>query len=100
MTAGNLIARPLLRVALLGCLIVAGAALAAGAIAYRESDRLLRPPDQPVFAAERADPMRTLGIGYRNVRVADPLGDMPAWLVPGRRRTWVITVHGMWAPRA
>jgi pimeloyl-ACP methyl ester carboxylesterase len=81
-------------------LLVAAVGAASSAIAYRDSDRLLRPPSQLALAAGHDDPARTLGIVFRNVRVADPLGPMPAWLVPGRSRTWVIAVHGMWAPRA
>jgi uncharacterized protein len=76
------------------------AALVSGAVAYRNADRLLRPPDRLTPGPEQDNPMRTLGIGFRNVRVAGPLGPLPAWLIPGRRRTWVIAVHGMWAPRA
>ena len=93
-------ARHLRRVALLAALLVMAAALVSGAVAYRNADRLLRPPDRLTPGAEQDNPMRTLGIGFRNVRVAGPLGPMPAWLIPGRRRTWVIAVHGMWAPRA
>jgi pimeloyl-ACP methyl ester carboxylesterase len=88
------------RVALLAGVLVITAALVGGAIAYRNTDRLLRPPHQLSLAAARDNPARTLGISFKNVRIADPLGPMPAWLVPGHRRTWVIAVHGMWAPRA
>lgn len=92
--------RHLRPVALVAVLLAIVAALASGAIAYRNADRLLSPPDRAAVAGTQDNPLRTLGIGFRNVRVADPLGDMPAWVVPGRGRTWVIAVHGMWAPRA
>lgn len=33
-------------------------------------------------------------LNFRTVHIADPLGSMPAWYIPGRRHTWVISVHG------
>lgn len=39
------------------------------------------------------------GLRYTTVRVPDKLGAMPAWYVPGRRRTWVVLVHGRGADR-
>jgi alpha-beta hydrolase superfamily lysophospholipase len=41
------------------------------------------------------DPQAALGIHYRSLTFPDPLGQMPAWLVPGRGSTWAIFVHGI-----
>ncbi len=47
------------------------------------------------------DPGETLGLPFRSVGIPDPLGPMPAWLIPAARdtrpragRTWAIIVHG------
>ncbi|WP_030203215.1 alpha/beta hydrolase [Streptomyces sp. NRRL S-87] len=47
----------------------------------------------------RGDPGSALGLGYADVDVPGELGALPAWFVPGPRRTWVITVHGLGTTR-
>ena len=46
-----------------------------------------------------ADPAVAAGRPAREVSYPSPLGPAPAWLVDGRRGTWVILVHGYNAPR-
>jgi uncharacterized protein len=46
-----------------------------------------------------ADPALAAGKPAREVSYPSPLGPAPAWLVEGRRDTWVILVHGYNAPR-
>jgi hypothetical protein len=41
------------------------------------------------------DPQSALGLAFRSLTFPDPLGPMPAWLVPGHGSTWVIFVHGI-----
>ncbi|MCN9244940.1 hypothetical protein NGF19_29860 [Streptomyces sp. RY43-2] len=45
------------------------------------------------------NPGGALGFHYRDVEVPGELGPLPAWLVPGARETWVITVHGLGSTR-
>jgi len=40
------------------------------------------------------DPAVGLGIPFQNVTYRGPLGDYPAWFIPGSRDTWTILVHG------
>lgn len=47
------------------------------------------------------DPGQALGLPFRSIDVPDPLGPMPAWLIPAAsgaptaaRRSWAIVVHG------
>lgn len=47
------------------------------------------------------DPAQALGLPFRSIGVPDPLGPMPAWLIPAAprtphatRKTWAIVVHG------
>lgn len=44
--------------------------------------------------AYAGDPGEALGLPYREVAIRGELGPLPAWLVPGRSRTWAIVVHG------
>jgi pimeloyl-ACP methyl ester carboxylesterase len=46
-------------------------------------------------AVYTGDPRQALGVRFRSVSYADPLGPMPAWVVPGRSNTWVVFVHGI-----
>jgi pimeloyl-ACP methyl ester carboxylesterase len=41
------------------------------------------------------NPAQALGLAFANVAIPDELGAMPAWLIPGRTRTWAIVVHGI-----
>jgi uncharacterized protein len=41
------------------------------------------------------DPASALGIPSTTVPVRGELGEMPAWFVAGRERTWAIVVHGI-----
>ncbi len=46
------------------------------------------------------NPWTALRIPYATVAVPTPLGGMPAWYIAGRRRTWVILIHGLGGSRA
>jgi len=41
------------------------------------------------------NPRSALGLPFTRVPIADELGSMPAWLIPGSSRTWAIVVHGI-----
>lgn len=41
-----------------------------------------------------ADPKTGLGLEYEQVRYPGPLGDYPAWYVPGAGSTWLVYTHG------
>jgi alpha-beta hydrolase superfamily lysophospholipase len=41
------------------------------------------------------DPRSAFGLDFGEILVPGELGPLPAWFVPGDRRTWVITVHGV-----
>jgi pimeloyl-ACP methyl ester carboxylesterase len=41
------------------------------------------------------NPRTSLGIPFENVFVSDALGPMPAWFINGRRKTWVLLIHGL-----
>jgi pimeloyl-ACP methyl ester carboxylesterase len=45
------------------------------------------------------DPGSAFGLDYTDVEVPGDLGPLPAWYLPGARRTWVISVHGQGATR-
>lgn len=45
------------------------------------------------------DPGSALGLDHAEVDVPGELGNLPAWFVPGPRRTWVIAVHGLGTTR-
>lgn len=54
--------------------------------------------DSHVYAG---DPGQAFGLPFRAIGVPDPLGQMPAWLIPAApgtppaiRKTWAIVVHG------
>lgn len=50
--------------------------------------------------AYRGDPRDALGLDHVDVTVPSDLGPLPAWVLPGWRDTWVLTVHGLGTTRA
>ncbi|MCL2730651.1 MAG: prolyl oligopeptidase family serine peptidase [Actinomycetia bacterium] len=50
--------------------------------------------------AYAGDPRSARGLDFAVVEIPGELGPMPAWYLPGARRTWVICVHGVGATRA
>lgn len=65
--------------------------------------RVARVEGTPPQAGDRAqfdlsyfptDPRRGLGLDYEQVTYPGPLGNYPAWHVPGAGRTWLIYTHG------
>jgi uncharacterized protein len=46
------------------------------------------------------NPRQAYGFAYQRVDVASPGGGLPAWLLAGRRATWVLVVHRWGAPKA
>ncbi len=47
----------------------------------------------------QGDPQSALGLAYEEVRMPSPLGELPAWFIPGKRETWLLLVHGFRATR-
>ncbi len=50
-------------------------------------------------AAYPPDPMVAHGLPFENVEFTSPLGDFPAWYLPGTTGTWAIMTHGKGADR-
>lgn len=63
----------------------------------RDVDGYLAPEMEVAFnpTVWSGDPTAALGIPSTTVPIRGELGAMPAWLVPGRERTWAIVVHGI-----
>jgi uncharacterized protein len=49
--------------------------------------------------AYTGDPRSAHGLDFDAVDIPGELGPLPAWFLPGDRRTWVIAVHGVGATR-
>lgn len=47
----------------------------------------------------RGNPLSTHEIAYQEVQIPGPLGDFPAWFLPGSGRVWAIFVHGKGSTR-
>ncbi|MFJ4482449.1 alpha/beta hydrolase [Streptomyces longwoodensis] len=59
-------------------------------------------PGDPVWLTPNlyvGDPRGALGLDHADVDVPGELGPLPAWFLPGSRRTWVIAVHGLGTTR-
>lgn len=75
-----------------------------GVVAIRDFEPLsgdIRPGD---FArldpfAFPGDPREAHGIAFQEVAIPAPLGEFPAWYIPGSRDTWALMVHGKGANR-
>jgi alpha-beta hydrolase superfamily lysophospholipase len=69
-------------------------------VATRRIEKIEGAPPRPGELAQfdaayfAADPRRGLGLEYEQVRFPGPLGDYPAWFVPGAGSTWLIYAHG------
>ena len=63
----------------------------------REVDGYLAPEMDVAFnpTVWSGDPTAALGVPSSTVPIRSELGVNPAWLVPGRERTWAIVVHGI-----
>ncbi|MDX6645225.1 MAG: uncharacterized protein QOK40_952 [Miltoncostaeaceae bacterium] len=78
------------------------------ATAPTEVERALEPirgtlaagqPARMTLFAYPGDPAEALGIAFEEITLPSELGPLPAWLVPGRRRSWAIMVHGWGSSR-
>lgn len=67
--------------------------VARGSLATGDTVRLT-----PVL--HEGSPRDALGAECRDVEIDVARGRLPAWYVPGDRRTWVVTAHGLGATRA
>ncbi len=63
----------------------------------RDVDGYLAPEMEVAFnpTVWSGDPTAAFGVPSTTVPIRSELGEMPAWLVPGRGRTWAIVVHGI-----
>ncbi|MFB7518303.1 alpha/beta hydrolase [Streptomyces sp. NPDC056144] len=50
-------------------------------------------------ALHRGTPQSALGIAHEDVEIPGELGQLPGWLVPAARSTWVIALHGLGTTR-
>lgn len=57
-------------------------------------------PARLVTGVWLGDPQASRGLEYSDVGYSSPLGRMPAWFLPGSKRTWVVAVHGRGGTRA